>query len=105
MLGRGKPFADVIERQLDLFVADESDLLDEAAEAYTAASTASREDSEERYGDYQLVVDAIADRLSAIRDGYASSLEGRSHDEYRRAFDHAATRRLGRYASALAETS
>jgi len=104
MLGRRR-FADVVDRQLRLFAEDENELLEEAAAADAAWTNAPREDAEERYGDYQLVVDAIADRLSAIRDGYASSLEGRSHDEYRRAFDHAATRRLGRYASALAETS
>ena len=40
-----------------------------------------------------------------LRDGYASSLEGSARDEYGRAFDRAAVKRLGRYASALAETS
>ena len=73
-LGRRR-FVDVIERQLDLFSADEAELLDEAAASDAAWTSAPREESEERYGDYQLVVDAVADRLAEIRDHYASALD------------------------------
>ena len=36
---------------------------------------AGRDEAEEAYGDYQLVVDAIADRLLDIRESYARSLD------------------------------
>jgi hypothetical protein len=101
-LGRRR-FADVVERQLDLFAADDAELLEEAAEADAAWTTAPREESEERYGDYQLVVDAVADRLADLRDRYAATLDDSTAGEYRAAFNRAATRRFGRFASALAE--
>ena len=101
-LGRRR-FADVIERQLDLFSAEEAELLDEAAESDAAWTSAPREESEERYGDYQLVVDAVADRLAEIRDHYASALDESTAEKYGAAFNRAATRRFGRFASALAD--
>lgn len=101
-LGRRR-FADVIERQLDLFAEDEAALLDEAATTDAAWTTAPREESEERYGDYQLVVDAVADHLAELRGHYASALDERAADEYRAAFNRAATKRFGRFASALAD--
>ena len=61
-------------RQLDLFAADEAELLSEAAEAESAWNATSADGAEEAYGDYQLVVDAIADRLLDIREAYARSL-------------------------------
>jgi len=101
-LGRRR-FADVVERQLDLFAEDESELLNEAAEKDAAWTSAPREESEELYGDYQLVVDAVADRLAEIRDHYAAALDESTAEEYRAAFTGAATKRFGRFASALAD--
>ena len=60
------------------------------------------ESAEEAYGDYQLVVDAIADRLLDIRESYAHSLDEDAADEYRDAFTRAASRRYRRYATLLA---
>jgi hypothetical protein len=99
-LGRRR-FADVVDRQLDLFAEDEAALLAEAAETDAAWTAAPREESEERYGDYQLVVDAVADRLADLRDHYASALDDATADGYRDAFNRAATKRFGRFASAL----
>ena len=48
------------------------------------------DESEELYGDYQLVVDTIGDRLHDFRETYASTLDGRAADEYRSAFNRAA---------------
>jgi len=61
-LRRG-PFDELVERQLSLFVDDERELLLEADEAESAWIRSDRESAEEAYGDFQLVVDAIADRL------------------------------------------
>ena len=49
------------------------------------------EDAEEAYGDYQLVVDAIADRLLDIRESYARSLDEDAATEYAAEFTRAAT--------------
>ena len=100
MFGRGR-FDDVVWRQLDLFAADEGALLEEAGEADAAWSGAVREESEELYGEYQLVVDEIADRLYDVREGYASSLDELTGDEYRAAFNKAAIKRFRRFASFL----
>jgi hypothetical protein len=99
---RRRRFHDLVERQLDLF-EDETDLLAEAAETDAAWSSAAAEQSEELYGDHQLVVDAIGDALSEIRDAYAATLDDTTAHEYRAAFDAAARKRFGRYASALLE--
>ena len=100
---RRSAFDDVVERQLALFASDESALLAEADEAEEAWIRAGREDAEEAYGDYQLVVDAIADRLLEIREAYAATLDEVTSDEYRRAFAAGAAHRFRRYASLVAD--
>ena len=100
---RRKRFDELVARQLKLFAGDEAELLAEATVADTAWSTASAADSEELYGDYQLVVDAIGDRLYETRERYAETLEREAASEYRAAFDSAATKRFGTLASFLAE--
>ena len=62
-----------------------------------AWNRADRDNAEEAYGDYQLVVDAIADRLIEIRDTYAGTLEGSAADEYRASFNRSASRRFRRH--------
>jgi hypothetical protein len=99
---RGR-FDDLVERQLDLLEADEATLLDEARAADAAWTNATAEDSEELYGDYQLVVDAIGERLYETRETYAATLEAGPATQYRAAFDKAARRRFRRYSALLAE--
>ena len=103
ILRRGR-FHELVERQLDLF-EEETDLLREADEADAAWTSASAEDSEELYGDFQLVVDAIGGQLHDLRETYAASLDDDTADEYRSAFDRATRKRFGRYASFLQEES
>jgi hypothetical protein len=102
-LRRRNPFDELVERQLDLFAEDESDLLQEAADAEEAWVRAGRDTAEEAYGDYQLVVDAIADRLLDVRESYSATLDDDSADTYRRAFASGAARRFRRYASLVAD--
>ena len=90
-----------MRRQLDLFEDDTRALLAEATEADTAWTKADREDSEELYGDYQLVVDEISERLFGVREAYAASLDARAVDEYRAAFNRAASKRFRRYTTLL----
>jgi hypothetical protein len=96
---RGR-FHDLVERQLDLFVS-ETELLDEAAEADAAWTSAGVDASEELYGDYQLIVDAIGEQLYGIRETYATTLDVGVADDYRTSFDKAARRRFGRLAAFL----
>jgi len=97
---RRSRFGDLVERQLDLF-ASGTDLLEEAADADAAWTSAGPDETEELYGDYQLVVDAIGERLHDIRETYASTLEDGTADAYRAAFDRAARKRFGRAAAFL----
>ena len=102
MFRRGR-FHDLVERQLDLFEVDETRLLEEAREADAAWTSAGADESEERYGDYQLVVDAVGERLYDLRETYASALDEQVAEEYRSAFNRAATKRFRRFASLLDE--
>jgi hypothetical protein len=96
---RGR-FRDLVVRQLDLFMS-ETELLDEAAAADAAWTTAGADETEELYGDYQLIVDAIGERLHDLRETYATTLDETAADEYRAAFDKAARKRFRRYAGLL----
>ena len=98
-LRRRDPFGELVSTQLALFADDESELLQEAVEAEAAWMRAGRDTAEEAYGDYQLVVDAIADRLLDVREAYAATLADDSVDAYRRAFASGAAKRFRRYAS------
>jgi hypothetical protein len=102
MIFRRGRFHELVERQLDLF-ASETDLLDEAAEADAAWSRADADETEELYGDYQLVVDAIGEELYDIRERYAATLAPGADDEYRATFDRVARKRFGPLASFLEE--
>ena len=100
---RKSRFDELVDRQLDLFAEDDRELLVEADEAEQAWSRAGAEDAEETYGDYQLVVDAIGDRLLDIRESYARTLDEDAAAEYSAEFTRAATRRYRSYASLLAD--
>jgi hypothetical protein len=90
---RRERFADLVRRQLDLFEQDEAELLQEAEEAERAYDAAERDDAEESYGDFQLVLEAVAERLEEVRDTYARTLDDGVAEEYERSFDRAARKR------------
>jgi hypothetical protein len=102
-LRRRSAFDELVERQLALFAEDERELLDEATEAEAAWVRSDRDTAEEAYGDYQLVVDAVADRLLDLRETYAATLPHETADAYRRAFAAGAARRFRRFASLVAD--
>ena len=103
--GRSR-FREIVERQLELFSVDESALLAEAQAADAAVDElASVEESEELYGDFQLVVDAVGERLYDMREAFAGTLEDGDDDEYRATFDKAARKRFGVLASFLEDGS
>jgi hypothetical protein len=84
-------FADVVSRQLDLFAED--GMLAEVREAKALYDRAGRDESEEAYGDYMDVVDAVRDALADMRDRYAATLEPDAAEEYADEFERAAMKR------------
>ena len=102
ILRRGR-FHDLVGRQLDLFEEDRAPLLAEARAAVAGWTHATAEESEERYGDYQLVVDAVGELLHDVRETYAATLDEVTASEYRAAFDREARRRFPAFAGLLKE--
>jgi hypothetical protein len=98
---RRNRFGELVRRQLDLFVEDEADLLREAEVAERMYDGADRDSAEEAYGDYQLVVEAIADALAERRDTYAATLSDDARAAYEKEFDRAANRRFRSVAGGL----
>lgn len=103
MFRRGR-FDELVRRQLDLFAEDESGLLEEASAADVAWTNASADESEELYGDYQLVVDAIGERLYELREAYAATLDDAAAGAYRATFGRVARKRFPRFAAFLEES-
>jgi len=101
LIFRRNRFADLVRRQLDLFATDEADLLAEADEAERAYDAAAREDAEAAYADYQLVLEAGAERLAAIQAAYSATLEEDTRQEYEAAFARIAAKRFSRFAAGL----
>ena len=101
MIFRRDRFGDLVRRQLDLFETDEAELFEEAAQADAAWTEAAADETEELYGDYQLVVDAVGERLYDVREAYAATLEEDAAAEYRRDFDRAALKRFKNLATFL----
>ncbi len=99
-LRRGR-FDDLVRRQLDLFAEEEADLLAEADDAEGAYDAAAREDAEEAYADFQLVLETGTDRLREILVAYASTLDDDAADEYEQAFVRAAAKRFRKFTVGL----
>jgi hypothetical protein len=90
---RRDPFRDVIARQLDLFVADEAELLEECREKYRVYEQAPREDAEQAYGDVVDAVETATEALADMRDRFARSLGEDALEHYEEAFNSAVRRR------------
>jgi hypothetical protein len=98
---RRNRFGDLVRRQLELFAEDEAELLHEARGAEARYEGAPRGEAEEAYGDYQLVLEAVADGLVNLRDTYGATLDEEARAAYEQAFDRAARKRFGAFAEAL----
>jgi hypothetical protein len=97
-LFRRSRFHDVIVRQLDLFLEEHRDVIEECDERLAAYNAAERDEAEELYGDYVDELDALADALREMRAVYAARLSKDDALRYEREFTRAATRRLSRFA-------
>ena len=96
MLRRGR-FGNVISRQLDLFERDQAELVRECDEAEAAYDRAPRDEAEERYGDYQDLVETGTELLADLRDNFASTLGDEAAEQYEAEFNRAVGRRLPRF--------
>ena len=90
---RRDPFRDVITRQLDLFVEDEADVLEECREKYRLYEEAAREDAEEAYGDFVDAVETATEALADMRDRFARTLDEDAAEVYGDSFNHAVRKR------------
>ena len=90
---RKDPFRDVIARQLDLFVEDEADLLEECRDKYRAYERADREDREEMYGDFSDAVETATEALADMRDRFARTLDEEAAESYEDSFNRAVRKR------------
>ena len=97
-------FAELIARQLDLFVRDNLDLLEACDEAERAYDRAGREEAEERFGDYQELVETGTEILADLRDNFASTLDETAADDYEDAFNRAVVKRLPRFGLEIENT-
>jgi hypothetical protein len=91
-LGRD-PLREVIARQLDLFVEDEADLLEECREKFRVYNSADREDREEAYGDFSDVVETATEALADMRDRFARTLDEDAAEAYEDSFNRAVRKR------------
>jgi hypothetical protein len=90
---RRNPFGDVIARQLDLFVEDEADLLEECRDRFRVYNRADREDREEAYGDFVDAVETATEALADMRDRFARTLDEGAAETYEDVFNRAVRRR------------
>ena len=90
---RRSPFGDVISRQLDLFVEDEADLLEECRDKYRLYERADREDREEAYGDFVDAVETATEVLADMRDRFGRTLDEDSAEVYEDSFNRAVRKR------------
>jgi hypothetical protein len=94
MAGR---FAELIERQLDLFEEEDADFLARVDEAERAYDRADREDAEEVFGHFQELVEFGTETLAEMRDAYARTLEPEDAEEYVTEFNRSVVDRLPRF--------
>src|SRR5712671_2134361 len=89
-------FAKVIGAQLDLFVRDHADVIEEAKNRLDAYNRAGRDEAEELYGDYVDAVETGTEILADVRDHYARSVD--DPDGYCIEFNRAVAKRMPAFA-------
>jgi hypothetical protein len=95
MLRRAR-FTEVIDAQLDLFLREHPDVIEDVATRLARYNAAERDEAEELYGDYVDAVETGTEILADLRDNYAQALD--DPDPYLQEFNRAVKRRLPEYA-------
>jgi hypothetical protein len=102
-VARGR-FAEVLSRQLALFVGDNLDLLEPCDAAERAYDRADLDGAEEVFGDYQELVEDGTEILADLRDNFASTLAEAAAEEYASTFNRAVEKRLPRFGLEIDDT-
>jgi isocitrate dehydrogenase kinase/phosphatase len=100
MAGR---FAELIDRQLDLFEREDAEFLARVDDAERAYDDADRGDAEEAFGRFQELVEFGTETLAEMRDAYTRTLDADSAEEYATEFNQAVHDRLPRFALEIDE--
>jgi hypothetical protein len=95
MLRRAR-FTEVIDAQLELFLREHRDVIEDVATRLERYNAAERDEAEELYGDYVDAVETGTEILADLRDNYARALD--DAEAYLREFNRAVKRRLPEYA-------
>jgi hypothetical protein len=90
---RRDPFRDLIGRQLELFVEDEADLLEECRDKFRSYGRAPRDEAEEAYGDFVDAVETATEALADMRDRFKRTLDDEAAEAYEDAFNRAVQKR------------
>jgi hypothetical protein len=96
-------FAELIDRQLDVFEQEDTDFLARVDEAERDYDRADREEAEEIFGRFQKLVEFGTEALAEMRDAFAATLEPDATDDYVAEFNAAVHRRLPRFALEIDE--
>jgi hypothetical protein len=96
-VSRGR-FADLIQRQLELFEDDQAALIADCEHAERAYDAADREEAEKRYSEYLDLVETGTEVQADLRDNFALTMDVEAAEEYERAFNRAVAGRLPRFA-------
>ena len=91
-------FTDAISRQLGLFEQDYAELIRKCDEAEAAYDQAKRDEAEERFGEYQDLLETGTEILAELRDNFAATLDEDAAEEYASEFNRTVHRRLPRFA-------
>jgi hypothetical protein len=94
---RGR-FVELVERQLELFAAENAGLVRDCEAALEAYDAAPRDEAEERYGDYVDLVETGTELLADLRDNFAATLDEDADEEYEETFNRAVLKRFRRFA-------
>jgi hypothetical protein len=92
-------FAKIVATQLDVFVRDHRDVIEEARQRLDDYNRAERSEAEELYGDYVDAVETGTEILADMRDHYARTLD--DADDYEGVFNRAVAKRLPEFALEL----
>jgi len=94
-------FGELIDRQLDLFEQDNTELFERLEDAEDEYRRAGHGEAEERFGDLQELLAEGGETLVELRDAYAETLDDKAAQEYAGAFDFAVLRRFPQFALEL----
>ena len=96
-------FAELINRQLELFEEEDAAFLARVEEVEREYDRADRTEAEEVYGRYQELVEFGTEALAELRDNYAATLDEDGAAHYVAEFNAAVHRRLPSFALEIDE--